>query len=235
MHLPILLRGALDRLQADPGHRDEQEGDHQEGGQELRVDGGRNPRDPVDQGPQAACGPARTPRPGSDRPGQPYRPRQGVLFVSSRNHGPGADLRARPPLPRPEPAPRMASGTTRYRQRTPPARDDTLMIGVGGIGADPTRLYAVFGMHVLNVNAARRDTPSGIARARRPNALRRRCCRSPTSPSTCGPSQRLARSRRPTRPRPSSRLPGSRARPAACRCRADTFSRANSPRSLVTA
>jgi hypothetical protein len=82
---------------------------------------------------------------------------------SSRNHGPGFDLRARPPLPRPEPAPRMAPKTTRCRQRTPPARDDTLMIGVGvcGIGADPTRLYAVFGMHVLNLNALRRDPQSG--------------------------------------------------------------------------
>src|SRR5436190_2869174 len=46
-----------------------------------------------------------------------------------------------------------------------------LIVGVGGIGAEAARLAAAFGMHVIGVDARRRDSPPGIADLHQPDAL----------------------------------------------------------------
>ena len=46
-----------------------------------------------------------------------------------------------------------------------------LIIGVGGIGAETARLAAAFGMHVIGVDARRRDTPPGLAELHEATAL----------------------------------------------------------------
>jgi phosphoglycerate dehydrogenase-like enzyme len=46
-----------------------------------------------------------------------------------------------------------------------------LIVGVGGIGAETARLCAAFGMHVMGVDARRRDAPPGLLKLDGPDAL----------------------------------------------------------------
>ena len=46
-----------------------------------------------------------------------------------------------------------------------------LIVGVGGIGAETARLAAAFGMHVLGVDARRKDPPPGVAEIHPADAL----------------------------------------------------------------
>jgi phosphoglycerate dehydrogenase-like enzyme len=46
-----------------------------------------------------------------------------------------------------------------------------LIVGVGGIGAEAARLAAAFGMHVMGVDARRREAPPGVIKLDGPEAL----------------------------------------------------------------
>jgi phosphoglycerate dehydrogenase-like enzyme len=46
-----------------------------------------------------------------------------------------------------------------------------LIVGVGGIGGEAARLAAAFGMHVIGVDARRREAPSGVVKLDGPDAL----------------------------------------------------------------
>jgi phosphoglycerate dehydrogenase-like enzyme len=46
-----------------------------------------------------------------------------------------------------------------------------LIVGVGGIGAETARLCAAFGMHVMGVDARRREAPPGLLKLDGPDAL----------------------------------------------------------------
>jgi phosphoglycerate dehydrogenase-like enzyme len=46
-----------------------------------------------------------------------------------------------------------------------------LIVGVGGIGAETARLAAAFGMHVMGVDARRREAPAGLTKLDGPEAL----------------------------------------------------------------
>jgi phosphoglycerate dehydrogenase-like enzyme len=46
-----------------------------------------------------------------------------------------------------------------------------LVVGVGGIGAEAARLASAFGMHVIGVDARRRDVPPGVAELHPADAL----------------------------------------------------------------
>jgi phosphoglycerate dehydrogenase-like enzyme len=46
-----------------------------------------------------------------------------------------------------------------------------LVVGVGGIGAETARLCAAFGMHVMGIDARRRDAPPGVLKLDGPEAL----------------------------------------------------------------
>ena len=46
-----------------------------------------------------------------------------------------------------------------------------LIVGVGGIGAETARLAAAFGMHVMGVDARRREAPPGVVKLDGPDAL----------------------------------------------------------------
>jgi phosphoglycerate dehydrogenase-like enzyme len=46
-----------------------------------------------------------------------------------------------------------------------------LIVGVGGIGAEAARLCAAFGMHVMGLDARRRDAPPGVLKLDGPDAL----------------------------------------------------------------
>ena len=46
-----------------------------------------------------------------------------------------------------------------------------LIVGVGGIGAETARLMEAFGMHVMGVDARRRDAPPGVRKLDGPDAL----------------------------------------------------------------
>src|SRR5207247_1713939 len=46
-----------------------------------------------------------------------------------------------------------------------------LVVGVGGIGAEAARLAAAFGLHVIGVDARRREAPPGVAELHDPDAL----------------------------------------------------------------
>ena len=46
-----------------------------------------------------------------------------------------------------------------------------LIVGVGGIGAETARLAAAFGMHVIGVDARRREAPAGVIKLDGPDAL----------------------------------------------------------------
>jgi phosphoglycerate dehydrogenase-like enzyme len=46
-----------------------------------------------------------------------------------------------------------------------------LIVGVGGIGGEAARLAAAFGMHVMGVDARRRDAPPGVLKLDGPDAL----------------------------------------------------------------
>jgi phosphoglycerate dehydrogenase-like enzyme len=46
-----------------------------------------------------------------------------------------------------------------------------LIVGVGGIGAEAARLMAAFGMHVMGVDARRREAPPGVLKLDGPDAL----------------------------------------------------------------
>jgi len=46
-----------------------------------------------------------------------------------------------------------------------------LLVGVGGIGAEAARLMAAFGMHVIGVDARRREAPPGVLKLDGPEAL----------------------------------------------------------------
>jgi phosphoglycerate dehydrogenase-like enzyme len=46
-----------------------------------------------------------------------------------------------------------------------------LIVGVGGIGAETARLAAAFGMHVMGVDARRREAPPGVGKLEGPDAL----------------------------------------------------------------
>jgi phosphoglycerate dehydrogenase-like enzyme len=47
----------------------------------------------------------------------------------------------------------------------------TMIVGVGGIGAETARLAAAFGMRVIGVDARRREAPPGVAELHPPEAL----------------------------------------------------------------
>jgi len=51
------------------------------------------------------------------------------------------------------------------------AEATALIIGVGGIGAEAARLAAAFGMHVIGVDARRREAPPGVVKLDGPDAL----------------------------------------------------------------
>jgi len=80
----------------------------------------------------------------------------------------------------------FARGLHRYypqqlRREWKPAPRDTgvldlfsataLIVGVGGIGTETARLAATFGMHVIGVDARRKDKPAGVAELHEPSAL----------------------------------------------------------------
>jgi phosphoglycerate dehydrogenase-like enzyme len=46
-----------------------------------------------------------------------------------------------------------------------------LIVGVGGIGAEAARLATAFGMHVMGVDARRREAPPGVLKLEGPDAL----------------------------------------------------------------
>ena len=46
-----------------------------------------------------------------------------------------------------------------------------LIVGVGGIGAEAARLCEAFGMHVIGVDARRREAPPGVSKLDGPDAL----------------------------------------------------------------
>jgi phosphoglycerate dehydrogenase-like enzyme len=46
-----------------------------------------------------------------------------------------------------------------------------LIVGVGGIGAEAARLAAAFGMHVMGIDARRREAPPGVLKLDGPDAL----------------------------------------------------------------
>ena len=46
-----------------------------------------------------------------------------------------------------------------------------LIVGVGGIGAETARLMEAFGLHVMGVDARRRDAPPGVRKLDGPDAL----------------------------------------------------------------
>jgi phosphoglycerate dehydrogenase-like enzyme len=46
-----------------------------------------------------------------------------------------------------------------------------LIVGVGGIGSEAARLMAAFGMHVIGIDARRRDAPPGVLKLDGPDAL----------------------------------------------------------------
>ena len=46
-----------------------------------------------------------------------------------------------------------------------------LIVGVGGIGSEAARLAAAFGMHVMGVDARRREAPPGVVKLDGPDAL----------------------------------------------------------------
>ena len=46
-----------------------------------------------------------------------------------------------------------------------------LIVGVGGIGGEAARLAAAFGMHVMGVDARRREAPPGVLKLDGPDAL----------------------------------------------------------------
>jgi phosphoglycerate dehydrogenase-like enzyme len=46
-----------------------------------------------------------------------------------------------------------------------------LIVGVGGIGAETARLAAAFGIHVMGVDARRREAPPGVLKLDGPDAL----------------------------------------------------------------
>jgi phosphoglycerate dehydrogenase-like enzyme len=46
-----------------------------------------------------------------------------------------------------------------------------LVVGVGGIGAEAARLMETFGMHVIGLDARRRDAPPGVSKLDGPDAL----------------------------------------------------------------
>jgi phosphoglycerate dehydrogenase-like enzyme len=48
---------------------------------------------------------------------------------------------------------------------------NALIVGVGGIGAEAARLCAAFGMHVMGVDARRREAPPGVLKLDGPDAL----------------------------------------------------------------
>jgi phosphoglycerate dehydrogenase-like enzyme len=64
---------------------------------------------------------------------------------------------------RPEPG--EASGVLHLPETT------ALIVGVGGIGAEAARLCAAFGMHVMGVDARRREAPPGVLKLDGPDAL----------------------------------------------------------------
>ena len=51
------------------------------------------------------------------------------------------------------------------------AEATALIVGVGGIGAEAARLCAAFGMHVMGVDARRREAPPGVVKLDGPDAL----------------------------------------------------------------
>jgi phosphoglycerate dehydrogenase-like enzyme len=51
------------------------------------------------------------------------------------------------------------------------AEATALIVGVGGIGGEAARLAAAFGMHVIGVDARRRDAPPGVVKLDGPDAL----------------------------------------------------------------
>ena len=64
---------------------------------------------------------------------------------------------------RPEPG--EASGVLHLPETT------ALIVGVGGIGAEAARLCAAFGIHVMGVDARRREAPPGVLKLDGPDAL----------------------------------------------------------------
>src|SRR5207244_2096675 len=46
-----------------------------------------------------------------------------------------------------------------------------LIVGVGGIGGEAARLAAAFGMHVMGIDARRREAPPGVLKLDGPDAL----------------------------------------------------------------
>jgi phosphoglycerate dehydrogenase-like enzyme len=51
------------------------------------------------------------------------------------------------------------------------AEATALIVGVGGIGGEAARLCAAFGMHVMGVDARRREAPPGVVKLDGPDAL----------------------------------------------------------------
>jgi phosphoglycerate dehydrogenase-like enzyme len=51
------------------------------------------------------------------------------------------------------------------------AEATALIVGVGGIGGEAARLAAAFGMHVMGVDARRREAPAGVVKLDGPDAL----------------------------------------------------------------
>src|SRR5688572_4560613 len=63
-----------------------------------------------------------------------------------------------------KPAPRDTGGIDLFSATA-------VIVGVGGIGAETARLAAAFGMHVIGIDARRRDKPAGVAELHEPSAL----------------------------------------------------------------
>ncbi len=68
------------------------------------------------------------------------------------------------------PAP-VAAGVGRDQRRVYLPETTALIVGVGGIGAETARLCAAFGMHVMGVDARRREAPPGVHKLDGPDAL----------------------------------------------------------------
>ena len=51
------------------------------------------------------------------------------------------------------------------------AEATALIVGVGGIGSEAARLAAAFGMHVMGIDARRREAPPGVSKLDGPDAL----------------------------------------------------------------
>jgi len=64
---------------------------------------------------------------------------------------------------------RPASGETGGVIHLPEAT--ALIVGVGGIGAEAARLCEAFGMHVIGIDARRREAPPGVTKLDGPDAL----------------------------------------------------------------